>query len=183
MERENTMAFSEIPRFTRNLRHKGFTLIEVLTSLAVASILLTAAVPAMQDFIIRNRMSTEVNTFMASVYLARSEAVKRLQDVSLCPTSTGIACDSSNNWDEGWIVYADLDNDNTYSSGDVVIQQNPKLPARFTNTGNITFITFNPRGSSNAGSFNFTDTGGIANPRCLTVSNAGRSYVSAGSCT
>ena len=69
------MAFSEIPRFTQKHRHEGFTLLEVLTSLTVASILLTAAVPAMQDFIIRNRMSTEVNTFLASMYLARSESV------------------------------------------------------------------------------------------------------------
>jgi len=176
------MAFSEIPRFTQKHRYEGFTLLEVLTSLAIASILVTAAVPAMQDFIIRNRMSTEVNTFVASLYLARSESVKRLQDVSLCPTTTGTSCDNVKEWSEGWMVYADVDNNNSYSAGDVVIQQNPKLPNRFANSGKTTYITFNPRGSSNAGSFSFTDTGGIADPRCITLSSAGRSYVSKNPC-
>jgi type IV fimbrial biogenesis protein FimT len=181
------MGTSEITRFPRLYYSQGgFTLVETMTTLAVASILLTATVPPMQDFVIRNRMSTEVNTFLASLYLARSEAVKRLQDVSLCPTTTGISCDNSNNWDQGWMVYADVDNDNTYSSGDVVIQQNPRLPDRFKNTGQTgpnANITFNSRGSSNSGSFSFTDTGGVADPRCLTVSSAGRSYVNSGVCS
>jgi len=100
------MAFSEIPRFTQKHRYEGFTLLEVLTSLAIASILVTAAVPAMQDFIIRNRMSTEVNTFVASLYLARSESVKRLRNVSLCPVKPDGDCDpTSQDWEQGWKVY------------------------------------------------------------------------------
>ena len=131
----------------------------------------------MQDFITRNRMSTEVNTFVASLYLARSEAVKRMQDVSLCPTTNGTACVNSTSWDQGWMVYADIDNDNTFSPGDVVIQSNAALPGQFKNSGNITFITFNSRGSSNAGSFTFTDTGGVAQTRTVTLSSAGRPYI------
>lgn len=166
-----------------NRRESGLTLVETMATLAVAAILLTAAVPPMQDFIIRNRMSTEVNTFIASLYLARSEAVKRIQDVSLCPTTDGASCDSTTNWHEGWMVYADVDDDNTYSAGDVIIQQNPKLPDRFTNIPHhVTFITFNSRGSSNADSFAFTDTKGVAQSRCVTLSSVGRTYSQIGTC-
>ncbi len=95
------MAFNVIPRFMQMHRHAGFTLLEVMTTLAISSILLTAAVPAMQDFIIRNRMSTEVNTFVASLYLARSEAVKRLQNVRLCPTANFSSCTGDTDWQGG----------------------------------------------------------------------------------
>lgn len=164
----------------KTIRQRGLTLIEAMITLAVAAILLTLAVPSLQDFIIRNRMSTEVNNFIAALYVARSEAVKRLRDVSLCPTTTGTSCAASTDWAQGWMVYADIDNSNDFSPGDVVIQQNSKMP--FNNIGNITFVTFNSRGSSNAGSFSFTDTNGVANPRCVTLSSTGRLYVSPAAC-
>ena len=71
------MACCNILRSMKINQSKGFTLMETLVTLVIASILVTAAVPAMQDFIVRNRMTAEVNTFMASLTLARSEAVKR----------------------------------------------------------------------------------------------------------
>jgi type IV fimbrial biogenesis protein FimT len=169
------MAFSEIPRFTQKLRHEGFTLLEVLTSLAVASILLTAAVPAMQDFIIRNRMSTEVNTFVASLYLARSEAVKRLRDVSLCPVESDGDCDStSQDWEQGWKVYY-ID---PATSSEVVLQQTPALPSRFRIIGNRSGFGYDPTGqlagAGMNGTYLFCDTGGIAQARKVIVSNEGR---------
>jgi type IV fimbrial biogenesis protein FimT len=173
------MALSDTPRFTQN-RRRGFTLIEALTSLAIASILVTAAVPAMQDFIIRNRMSTEVNTFLGSLYLARSEAVKRLQKVSLCPIDPAGDCASgSQDWEQGWKVYYT----DPATGNEVALEQDHALPSRFKNTGTTAYITFNSRGSSNAGSFSFTDTGGVAVSRCVTVSNAGRPYVYSGVCS
>lgn len=168
-------------RHCRRLRlQNGFTLVEAMVTLAVAAILLAWAVPSMQSFISRNQMSTEVNNFMASLYFARSEAVKRLRDVSLCPTTDGTECIVSEDWSQGWMAYADLDNNNTFNSGDIVIQTNPAIP--LSNSGNVTFITFNPRGSSNGGSFSFTDSSGIAGPRCVTLSPAGRAYAKVASC-
>src|SRR3569833_2595006 len=66
---------------------RGLTLIEAMITLAIAAILLTWAVPSLQDFITRNRMSTEVNNFVAAHNVARSESVKRLQNISLCPST------------------------------------------------------------------------------------------------
>jgi type IV fimbrial biogenesis protein FimT len=151
--------------------------VEIIINLAAAGILLSAAVPPFQDFFIRNEMSTEVNTFLAALHFARSESVKRRQDLSLCHSAPGDACDASKDWSQGSIVYADLDNDDKYGSGDVVISQNPALPSRLKNTAKTTHITFNSRGRSNAGSFSFADAGGVADSRCKTVSSTDRSYV------
>lgn len=176
------MGTGEITRFPHLPPQGGLTLVETMTTLAVASILLTAAIPPMQDFVIRTRMSVEVNNFVASLYLARSEAVKRLRDVSLCPTTNGTSCDTSSSydWSKGWMVYADVDNSDSFTAGDEVLQQNPKIP--FKNNGNIKFITFNPRGSSNGGSFTFLDTRGTAETHCVTLSSDGRTYAASGAC-
>lgn len=159
----------------------GFTLVEAMVTLAVAAILLAWAVPSMQSFISRNQMSTEVNNFMASLYFARSEAVKRLRDVSLCPSTDGASCANSTDWAQGWMMYVNMDGDNAFGSGDIVVQTNPSTP--LGNTGNRNRITFNPKGSSNNGSFDFTDSSGIAGPRCVTLSPAGRAYANVGSCS
>jgi len=175
------MAFSEIPRLTQKHRHEGFTLLEILTSLAVTSILLTAAVPAMQDFIIRNRMSTEVNTFVASLYLARSEAVKRLQNVVLCASTTLSDCSGSNDWESGWIVFVDNDKNGGVSSGETILQRNSALPNRFKIIGNQNSFAYDPTGqlyklglSLPNGNNKFCDTGNIANTRAVYISNEGR---------
>jgi type IV fimbrial biogenesis protein FimT len=167
------MAISVIPRLMHCRRDRGFTVMESLVALAVASIVITAALPAMQDFIIRNRMSSEVNTFAASLYLARSEAVKRLDNVRLCPVDPDGDCNpTSKNWEQGWKVYY-----TDASGGQITLQQNPTLPNRFIINGNQSKIVYNPRGQANAGSYIFCDTGNVAQGRKVVVSDDGRTYI------
>jgi type IV fimbrial biogenesis protein FimT len=169
------MASSEIPCFPRSRRHKGFSVLEALTGLAVASILITAAVPAMQDFIVRNRLSTEVNTFVASLNLARSEAVKRLQNVGVCPVDSSGNCDpSTEDWEQGWKVYY-LD---PASGTEKALQQSPALPNRFKIVGNQSGFAYDPTGqlvsAGTNGTYTFCDTGNVAQARDVIVSSEGR---------
>lgn len=169
-----------IIQFPGRRQQSGFTLVETMITLTIASILLTAAVPSMQDFITRNRMSTEVNTFISSLYLARSEAVKRMQNVGLCPSVDYTSCTNSPDpqWNIGWMVYANKDSTSGFdpSAGDEILQRNPSLPSRFMIKGTISFITYNPTGQSNAGNYIFCDTGtgNVAQDRKVTVSSEGR---------
>lgn len=169
------MGFSENSRFAQKRRHRGFTLIEALTTLTVASILATAAVPALQNFIIRNRMSTEVNTFIGSLYLARSEAVKRLHNVSLCAVDALGNCDATQmDWAHGWKVYY-ID---PATGNPVTLQQNPALPSRFTVNANQSAFAYDPTGkltsAGSNGTYVFCDTSNIAQPRDVIVSSEGR---------
>ncbi|MEJ2565681.1 MAG: GspH/FimT family pseudopilin [Gammaproteobacteria bacterium] len=169
------MGFSENSRFAQKRRERGFTLIEALTSLTVASILVTAAVPALQNFIIRNRMSTEVNSFVGSLYLARSEAVKRLHNVSLCTVDASGNCDASQtDWAHGWKVYYT----DPATGNPVTLQQTPALPGRFTVNANQSAFAYDPTGklarAATNGTYVFCDTGNIARPRDVIVSAEGR---------
>ena len=76
----------------------GFTLIELMVTIAVAAILLTVAVPGFQSLVQNNRATTAAKQLSTEINFARSEAVTRGVEVSVCP----VAGDS---WDEnGWRV-------------------------------------------------------------------------------
>lgn len=81
---------------------RGFTLIELLVTLSVAAILLTVAVPNFQIFVMNNRMATQANDLITALNLARSEAVKRAANVTVCASSNTTSCTGT--WAQGWIV-------------------------------------------------------------------------------
>jgi type IV fimbrial biogenesis protein FimT len=88
---------------------RGFTLTELLTTLAVAAVLVGIAVPNFRDFTIRNRLATVSNDFLGTIHFARSEAIRRGSPVTICRSSDGATCSGS--WSDGWIVFANTDND------------------------------------------------------------------------
>ncbi|CUA95100.1 GspH/FimT family pseudopilin [Thiomonas bhubaneswarensis] len=65
-----------------NHRTAGFTLIELLVTMTVAAILLVVAVPSFQNMMLSSRLDTSANAVANALTLARSEAVKRNQEVN-----------------------------------------------------------------------------------------------------
>ena len=93
-------------------RPPGFTLPELLFSMAIVAGLVGWGVPAFRDLERNAARTSEVNLFLQAVHLARSEAIKRNGVVSLCPSLDGTRCASGGTtWDRGWIVFVNLDRD------------------------------------------------------------------------
>lgn len=101
----------------------GFTLVELLIVLTIAAILTTIALPSFQDISERNRVTADVNKLVRALYLARSEAVKRRVRTTLCKSSNPEASlpTCSGSWTQGWILFADTDNDKTYDNTEPLI--------------------------------------------------------------
>lgn len=130
-----------------NLRQSGFTLLELVVTIAIAGILLSLAVPGFSNLIQNNRQVSHTNEFVASMHLTRSEAVKRGQVVRMTAAD---ASDSSNEWGPGWSVWVDLNSDSTMDAGE-------QLRAAIDLTDNITLDS-----TGDVGEYRYNADGSLA---------------------
>lgn len=114
---------------------QGFTLIELMVTIAVVAILLGIAIPSFTDSTLASKLRTQANDLVAGAVLARSEAIKRNQTVTLCASSDGTSCTGT--WSDGWIVI---------SSGGTVIMKHPATATGFLISSAQTSLTFQPTG-------------------------------------
>lgn len=75
--------------------------------MAISVIIITVAVPSFSSFIRNGQLATQSNDLMTALNLARSEAIKRNNRISVCASSNGSTCASSTNWATGWLVFLD----------------------------------------------------------------------------
>ena len=96
---------TRIPR-----RARGLTLVELVTTLAVAGISLAVLVPSWTGMAERSRVTTTANLLLTHLRYARSEAVHRNAMVSVCPSDDGATCSGDpQGWHNGYLVFVDSD--------------------------------------------------------------------------
>jgi len=144
-------------------KQNGFTLIELMVTLVVATILITVAVPGMRGMIESNKVVSAANSISSVMNLARSEAAKRSVNVTVCASNDSDqptpGCAGAS-WQVGWVVWADLDKDGNFDSPGEVIQVGSALPASTNITATVTSIAFDSTGfASGANTWKVCDSG------------------------
>lgn len=107
-------------------RQSGFTLLELMTTIAIAALIMGFAVPAMTAYIRNARMTSAANDIVAAIQTARTEAIKRRRAVTLCTASdldATPACNTAATGMVGWIMFVDNNrngqwDDNTFDDID-----------------------------------------------------------------
>lgn len=180
-------------------RHAGLTLVELMVTLAVAIILLAAGVPMFSGMAASNRATTQANTFVAGFKLARSEAVKRGSEVSVCsvadPAADPPVCGSNANWRNGLIVFTDNGTVGTIDGVDERIKVFTNSIAgsvvattgafvRFGPQGDVMTMTANPACSGSGTCLQLSETEASAGYiRCLNVMQSGQVRLEPGACS
>lgn len=100
-------------------RPGGFTLVELMVTIAVLAILLTIGVPSFNSVIASNRLSAGANEFVASLQLARMEAMRRNTRVVVCRSADQATCATGTTW-TGWITFVDSNRDGTPGATEVL---------------------------------------------------------------
>ena len=73
-------------------RHAGFSLTELLLTIALLGVVTGFTVPSFRTLQLDAARARQVNQFVQSIHLARSEAMKRNGIVSLCPSQDARSC-------------------------------------------------------------------------------------------
>jgi type IV fimbrial biogenesis protein FimT len=116
----------EVPR--NRYSTSGFTLLEALVVMALLGILVSMAVPALSGLRARYQLQAQAEGLLNSLVLARSEALRRQQRVSLCARATDATCDANGEWRQGWLVFTDPNNNGLRDAGEAVIEVHAALP-------------------------------------------------------
>ncbi|MDZ7787267.1 MAG: GspH/FimT family pseudopilin, partial [Halofilum sp. (in: g-proteobacteria)] len=173
-------------------RNHGFTLIELMITLIVMGVVIFIAVPNFASLMRNVWASGRTNEFVSAFNIARSEAITRSNTVTVCASDDPMAAnpDCSGDgagWANGWIVFADDDNDQVVDGGETVIQVWEGLEdgIALTEANSRAAVVYGSRGSaSQAMDFDLeptTDCTGNSS-RNITITPVGRAEVTEQAC-
>lgn len=148
-----------VPAIGVPCRTRGFTLVELMITIAVAAVLLMIAVPSFRNITNSNRLTTAANTMVNALNTARMEAIKLNATTQFCSNLAGNNTDGSSTTSDSVLSTA------CGSSGGAVVEltgstanslltatQGLALPVQLS--GNITAVRFSGQGLG----YNATDT-------------------------
>lgn len=153
----------------------GLTLIEVMVTIAVMVVILTIGIPSFNSVIEQNRATVAANDLLGSLQLARSEAVRLNEPVTITP---------SNGW-SGWKVEYTVES--TDENGkpivkSIVLRERSGVNATISNTLNLNSLEFLPTGRLAEGTATFKVKVSNAAVRCVSVAITGASQVKQDGC-
>jgi type IV fimbrial biogenesis protein FimT len=162
---------------------QGFTIIELMVSLAILMSLLTLGVPKLIDFIIYMRVDNEISLIQRLLLLTKNSAVNNNTSVTLCPLDDENAC--INQWHQELSVFVDRNNNKTFEPmlGEVllatksaikkgdVLQYGSRLGLTFASTGFL-------KGWGQNATFSYCPYKHSEHSRGIIVAISGRTYLS-----
>jgi len=147
-------------------RQAGFSLIEMMTVVAILIVLAGVGIPNMQEMLVNQRIKTTSSDLFASILRARSEAIKRNTDVTMSPNV---------NWNTGWTIPSPNAGEPalaSFTTRSSITVTGPATGITFTSAGRVKGAT-NPQ-------FSVSSSKGTA--RCITIDLGGRPNVQNKSC-
>ena len=129
---------------------KGYTLYELLITTLLVGTLLAIGVPSFSSFTQNSRMTASVNDLLGSFSVARSEAVRAKDNVSICASDNSTTANPTcqGEFEDGWIVFLDPNGNIQRDSGEPLFRSHPQMPTGITvtTTDQGDYFSFNSSG-------------------------------------
>ncbi|MFM8577040.1 MAG: GspH/FimT family pseudopilin, partial [Limnohabitans sp.] len=141
----------KMPRTTSG--RAGFTLLEALLVMALIGLMLSLAVPTLSALRHQHQLQAQAEGLWSTLVLARSEALRRQQRVRVCVRANGEVrtCDDSGLWQQGWLVFADANDNAQLDAGEALIEERDAVPTplRLTVTNTVkAYFSYSAEGRS-----------------------------------
>ena len=128
---------------------RGFTLIELMASVAIAAVLVSAGLPSYRHWLGQYRLNNQAEFLAGAANEARSEAVRRNLRVTLCKTRDASSCDEDAGWEQGWIMFVDQNQNGDLDGGEPILRIEGPAQAPISVRGNApvaNYISFTALG-------------------------------------
>ena len=174
------------------IEEQGFTFLQAIITIALLGLLLTLGMPSFQELLRNHHLITETNTLVAALSTARSEAINRRVRVTICKSNNQSSCTPTAQWEDGWIIFSDIDKDGTYDGAPenlIVVSAGLSEDNTLRAYSNfVDYISYRPNGEShgnpnNDGTFNLCDDRGAAAGRAIQIISTGRIRIRQGADT
>jgi type IV fimbrial biogenesis protein FimT len=113
----------------KNRTQTGFTLYELLTTILIVGVVLAIGIPNMQSFRQNSRMIATANDLHSSFHLARSEASRAKNNITICASANSMAAlpVCGGELEAGWVVFEDRDGDIVVDAGEPILRRFPPI--------------------------------------------------------
>jgi type IV fimbrial biogenesis protein FimT len=157
----------------------GFSLYELLMTLALAALLVSIGVPSFSSLLARSQQAVEINALFHAFHLARKQSIMRRKVVSLCPSRDGESCLAGKDWSPGWIMFENTDRDSPprVDPGEIIVRAHDVADSVRIIANRQAFTLRATHKRATNGTFVICDTRNRAPAKGLIVSYTGRPRV------
>ncbi len=160
-------------------RQSAFSLLELVLTVAIASIVLALAIPSFGDTLARQRQRVEIDALFHAVHHAKKASVVRNQVVTLCATRDGERCANSADWSSGWLMFENSDRDSPpqRDPGEPRLRYHAVHPDVEVSSNRRNYTLRSTQRRATNGTLVICDRTGRVPPRALVISFTGRPRV------
>ena len=157
----------------------GFTLVELMVTIAILATLTAVALPNFDDFIRKTKVDNEISELHRLLLTARNTAINTDQNVTICAIGTGSKCTGGSNWKNEIVVFIDTNANSTLDAGEEVIRRKEAADSSDKMEFTSASIIYTPSGRTTvdtSGTFKYCPNEHVDDSRGIEISASGRVY-------
>jgi type IV fimbrial biogenesis protein FimT len=159
----------------------GFTLYELMVTITVIGVILSIGIPSFSEFTQNSRLAGTSNDLLSSFQVARSEAARSKSNITICASDNSLDANANcgGTFNDGWIIFIDIDGDLNRAGADENILRTHPAPASgvtITTNAGADYFAFagTGLGRGNVGGNPALQTAMICDARGLDIAPGGR---------